>query len=271
VSKLPKYLNIDTSLGSNNMDKKTIFQELGFTDGEIKVYFALFELGQSTVGPISKKSGVTHAKVYPILTKLINKGLVSHVIKDGRKHFSATNPHSLLEFVDSKVRSLEEEKTKIKDVIPMLLAKQKAKEQIQYSRVYEGFGGLRSLFHELFGANKEETEICVLGFNEFLKRPDFMNFLNFYHDLRKRKKIRLKLILNKNLKQLVDKKYKPTGMHSTQDKIKYLDVIYPTGVFIFKDHVITIVADRKPTAFDIKSKQNAERFKDYFYSMWDAN
>ena len=45
------------------MTDTAVLRELGFTDGEIKVYFALFELGETTVGPISKKSRVTHAKV----------------------------------------------------------------------------------------------------------------------------------------------------------------------------------------------------------------
>ena len=113
------------------MNEKLMLQELGFTEGEIKVYLALFDLGESTVGPISKKSGVTHAKVYPILNKLIEKGLVSHVIKEGRQNFSATSPNSLLEFVNKKIGFFQEEKEKIKEIIPGLITKQKTKEGTQ--------------------------------------------------------------------------------------------------------------------------------------------
>ena len=148
------------------------------------------------------------------------------------------------------------------------MAKQKAQEKIQYSRVYEGFRGLRSLFHELFGSNKEKTEICVLGLNELLKKSNFINFFNFYHDLRKQNKIKLRLILNKDMKKLVEQKYKPAGMYSSQDNIKYIDFPFPTGVFIFKDHVINIIADEKVTAFDIKSRQNSERYRQFFNSIW---
>ncbi len=251
-----------------NKQQKQIFQELGFTEGEIKVYFALFDLGETTVGPISKKSQVTHAKVYPILEKLIEKGLVSHIIKENRRKFSATNPNQLLEFVDKKIRSLEEEKTKIKEVIPSLLEKQKQQEQIQYSRVFQGMKGLKSLFYELFNATKEKTEICVLGLNEILKRDDFQNFFLFYHDLRKTNKINLRLILNKNMKTFFEKNYKPTKYYNPPDKVKFVDTKFPTGVFIFKDHVIHIVADQEITAFDIKSKQNAERYRDFFDSIF---
>jgi sugar-specific transcriptional regulator TrmB len=251
------------------MSNITILKELGFTDGEIRVYFALFELGETTVGPISKRSRVTHAKVYPILDKLIQKGLVSHTIKDGRKHFSATNPNSLLEFVDKRVRSLEEEKTKIKDIIPSLLAKQKDLEAIQYSRVFEGFKGLRSLFYELFSNNKEKAEICVLGLNKPLKEDRFINFFRFYHEVRRKSKIDLKLILNTNMKYFVEKYYENTDILSKKDQIKYVNITFPTGVFIFQDHVIHVVSDEKVTAFDIKSRQNAERYRKFFYSIWN--
>lgn len=254
-----------------NPQQKQIFQELGFTEGEIKVYFALFDLGESTVGPIAKKSQVTHAKVYPILEKLISKGLVSHVIKENRKKFSATNPNKLLEFVDKKVRDLEEEKSKIKEVIPSLIEKQKSQEQTQYSRVFEGMKGLRALFYELFGTNKEKTEICVLGLNEILKRDDFQNFFLFYHELRKKNKISLRLILNKNMKDFFEKNYKPTKYYALPDKVKFVNTIFPTGVFIFKDHVINIIADKEITAFDIKSRQNAERYRIFFNSIWAQN
>ena len=250
-----------------------ILKELGFTNGEIKVYFALFELGQTTVGPISRKAEVSHAKVYPILTKLIQKGLVSHVIKGEVKHFSVTDPNSLIDFVDNKVRNLESEKVRIKELIPELLAKQKSKEQTQYSRVFEGFKGLRAMFLELFESNKEKTEICVLGLNEILKKPSFQSFFAFYHELRLKNNINLKLILHKNIKSFIDSHYQVIGIKKNspsyvKNHVKYVNITFPTGVFIFKDHVINIVADDKVTAFDIKSKQNAERYRKFFYSIW---
>jgi len=249
------------------MKETKVLKELGFTDGEIKVYFALFELGETTVGPIANKSGVTHAKVYPILAKLIKKGLASHVIKEGRKHFSATTPHSLLEFVDKKVRDLEEEKGKIEKIIPTLLAKQKELEKVQYSRVFEGIKGLQSLFHELFSNNKGRTEICVFGLNELLKEKRFISFFRFYHDLRRKNNVQLRLILNKNMKTFVDTIWRTSKMLDKKDIVKYVDIVFPSGVFIFKDHVINIVTDDEVTAFDIKSKQNAERYRKFFYSF----
>jgi sugar-specific transcriptional regulator TrmB len=249
------------------MEKRQILKELGLTEGEIKVYYSLFDLGETTVGPISKKSGVSHAKVYPILNKLIDKGLVSHIIKEGRKTFSPTNPNNLLDFIDTKVRNLEEEKEEIKKIIPSLLAKQKSQEKIQYSRVFEGIRGLRALFQELFNQN-QNGEVLVFGLDELLSQTAFVSFFSFYHDLRKGNKISTKIIFKKSVKDIISEKYSANLLYSKKDEIRYLDVVFPTGVFIFEDHVITIVSEEKITAFDIKSKQNAERYKQFFNSVW---
>tara|TARA_Y100000034_G_scaffold135827_1_gene209347 strand:- start:1146 stop:1913 length:768 start_codon:yes stop_codon:yes gene_type:complete len=250
------------------MKDKEILKEAGFTDGEIKVYFGLFELGETTVGPISKVSGVTHAKVYPILEKLIDKGLVSHVIKEGRKHFSVTNPNSILEFVDNKIIDLNSERDKIKEIIPSLIKKQKEHQETQHSRVFEGFRGLRSLFHELFEEDGKDSEILVLGLNEILKQSNFINFFRFYHDLRRKHKIKLRLILNKNIRDFVKKEYQTAKMYSSKDEVRYVGISFPAGIFIFRNHVITIVSREKVTAFDIKSEQNFSQYKEYFDEIW---
>jgi HTH-type transcriptional regulator, sugar sensing transcriptional regulator len=251
------------------MDSKEVLKELGLTDGEVKVYFALFELGETKVGPISKKSTVTHAKVYPILDKLIQKGLVSHTIKEGRKHFTASDASNLLDFVDNKVKNLEDEKEKIEKIIPSLELKRKKQEKVQYSRVFEGIRGLKTLFKEIFST--PANEICVFGLDEIIAEEKVMQFIFQYHKLRLSKKINLKLILSPKLKDLFNKKYKNQELYSNKDMIRFVEVNFPTGIFIYKDHVISIVSEDNLTAFDVKSKQNTKRYQKFFNKIWEAS
>ncbi len=248
------------------MEEQAILEDLGLTQGEIKVYYSLFELGQTTVGPLSKRSGVTHAKVYPILDRLIAKGLASSAICAGRKNFSATHPNALLELVDRRVRALREERKEIEEAIPKLLALRK--EDDQYSRVYEGFAGLRSLFHEVFTTQDGVKEVRVLGLNELLRIPAFMNFFLFYHEVRKGSRVRLRLILNNSIKKFFERHYIPTGAYSGEDQVRFLNAKFPTGVFIVGNHVITVIGGEKVTAFDIKSLENARRYAEFFDALW---
>ena len=54
-------------------------EQIGLTKGEIKVYVALLELGESTKTPIARKSEVSPGKVYDVLERLLRKGLVSTI------------------------------------------------------------------------------------------------------------------------------------------------------------------------------------------------
>ena len=73
-----------------------LLKEIGLTDSEIKVYVALLEIGSSSKGPIVDKSGVASSKIYELLEKLMQKGLVSQVIKSNVKYFEAAPPKRLL-------------------------------------------------------------------------------------------------------------------------------------------------------------------------------
>src|SRR3989344_5935177 len=126
-----------------------ILEEIGFSKGEVKVYFALLEIGETTIGPLSKKSDVTPAKVYQITEKLEKKGLSSHVINSGTKFFKAVNPRQIVAFLDEKIRKIEEEKKEIKKIIPSIEAKQKLSKDSQSAEIYKTFKGMRSLYNEV--------------------------------------------------------------------------------------------------------------------------
>ena len=72
-----------------------ILEQIGLSKNEIKVYFALLELDQSSATPIIKKSNIPYSKLYQTLDKLLGKGLVSFVIKNNVKYFQANTPDNL--------------------------------------------------------------------------------------------------------------------------------------------------------------------------------
>ena len=67
----------------------SILEDLGLTNAEIKTYLALLELGTTSAGNLIKKLSMHRAAVYDIIELLINKGLVSYIIKANRKYFEA--------------------------------------------------------------------------------------------------------------------------------------------------------------------------------------
>ena len=245
------------------MDTK-ILEEIGFTKGEVKVYFALMELGESTIGSIARKAGVTPAKTYTILDKLKDKGLITHVIKDNTKYFQAFNPGKIINFLDEKKKKIEQEKQEINKIIPQLISKQK-KEAEQSATVYESFNGIKTLYNEILDClsnSKEDFIGFTLG--EEYEDKDVNLFFKNYDVKRKELGIKVKLIGLRNQRNFFKKKYKP----SKNVKIKYVDYSVPTGILIYEDKVATLIWKKVPTAFVIQSKENAKSYRTFFEDMW---
>ncbi len=91
--------------------------KIGLTEGEAKVYLALSELGSSTVGPIVKKSHVAYSNIYDILNRLIDKGIVSFIIKNKTKYFRAAPPANLIDFLDKKEKQISEQKQSLQKIL----------------------------------------------------------------------------------------------------------------------------------------------------------
>ena len=88
-------------------------KELNLEDNEIKVYLACLSLGNPKVHEISKKSELIRTTCYGILKSLIEKGLISTVLKNNITHYHATTPRQLLDILDEK-------KKKINSILPKL-------------------------------------------------------------------------------------------------------------------------------------------------------
>ena len=76
-------------------------KRVGLTDGEIKIYDALLELGETTRTKLAKKSGISPSKIYDVANRLLEKGIISSVKKQGVIHFSAADPERIKDFIAS--------------------------------------------------------------------------------------------------------------------------------------------------------------------------
>ena len=133
------------------------------TTGESKVYKGLVTLGESTVGNIIKTSQVSHSKIYDILKRLSDKGLVSSINKNGKQYFSASDPDRLHELVEEKKQELEEHQIEIEKKIKQLKTLQNTSQPVSLLSAYEGFKGMKSVLDSLLEKLKKHDELLVLG------------------------------------------------------------------------------------------------------------
>ena len=244
------------------MDTKTL-EQIGLSKNEIKVYFALLELDQSTATPLVRKAGIPYSKIYPIVDKLIEKGLASFVTKNNVKHFQPTDPHRIIDLIYEKEKQLQNQKENIRKLIPQFEAKRK--EARQEALVYEGLEGVKAAFSLILQSLKPHQKYFVFTLGHELERPELLYFFRDYHKKRIEKKIEADLIASKKIKAVFEKHHRYRGMN-----VRYSKLSLPTGVFIFADYVMTVVWDEKPTALLIKSESNAKKYQKFFKEMWEA-
>jgi len=240
------------------MDKEDL-KKIGLTDGEAKAYLVLLSLGTSSVGPISKKAVISYSKIYEVLDRLIEKGLVSFIVKEKTKYFQAASPKNLLEYINKKEKDLSEKKQFLQKIIPDLEKIQESKTK-QEAEIFMGVKGLKSAYKKLMEdtTKKDEGLFFTLHKEEYAEKSEM--FYNSISEISKR--IKNRGIANKELKKSwFAKKAKFLN-------IKFVDFPIPGNIDIIKDKIMIVSWSPTPIAILIHSKTIANNFRDYFNQVW---
>jgi len=236
---------------------------LGLTKAEVKVYLALLQLGASKTGEISKKAKVSRSKIYEILDKLIDKGLVSYVVKENVKYFEGADPKNLKNYIEHKRQDLKTREKELDKILPSLKGLQRQRAEKHVSNVYEGYAGIKTVFNDVLNSLKKGQEYYAFAVESETYDKDFSLFISNYHRRRQGKGIKVKLLTYKNLKTKILKslgEYKGISFKFTNDKFPTSTLIFGNKIFIFtwKNKVGTL----------IESKEIAKRYKDLFLDIW---
>lgn len=123
-------------------------KDLGLTESEIKVYVALLEIGTTKVDILAKRVNLPRTTVYGLLNSLLEKGIVSYVIKSGVKNYEATSPQRLI--IREKERTEE-----LKKAVPELESLEKSVGEKPSIEMYEGKEGIKSVYEDMLKTKKE--------------------------------------------------------------------------------------------------------------------
>ena len=236
-----------------------ILQELGLTKNEVKVYIALLELGSTPAGPLIKRVGMHRAQVYALLDLLLDKGIISYVLKFNRKYFEAHDPERLLEYVESKKKDLEQKELELKKLLPELKLKKQLTVE-QEGTIYKGKRGIKTILEDVLHKKKDWLVFGAGGkFKEL-----FPWYFEHHHTKRTKLKIPLRIIFSDNLRS--QRKSLPFA------QIRFLPSTYinPATTYIYNNTVAIIIWDPTPQAFVIRSEQVAKSYRNFFELLWKS-
>jgi len=240
------------------MGEVDVLEDLGLSEAEAKVYLALLERGSTLAGPVIKRTGLHRGTTYQVLQRLIEKGLVSFVIKAGKRYFAAADPKRFLEI-------LKEKEEEIEAILPSLIQKRALAKEQQEVTVYSGRKGIKTACENLLEELKDGGEYLDFGVSGL-----FRDVMEFYWDSWQRKKreygIKAKCIFDETLKEkdpsllrdyLGEARFHPAEFKSLTDTIIYNDKV-----------VLFIWRAQPPTAVIIQNRENADSYRNQFNLMW---
>jgi len=241
-------------------------KKIGLTDGEVKVYDALLEIGEATRAKLVKKSGVSASKIYDVINRLSEKGLVSSVRKQGTLHFSAAEPGRLQDFLEQKEMEITKEKQLIAAMMPSLTARYKKTEEGTDIEVFYGWEGLKTVFLGLEGSMSKGDESLVFGASVG-KNPEQADIFFRQHQSRVEKRgYKVRIIFNSDMRARKGR-YRYYVGHKLHE-IRFLHSQTFTELYIYKKSVLFLMLLNKPIAINVKNREVVGSFRQFFETLW---
>lgn len=235
---------------------KEVLESIGLTNVEAKVYLDLLELGSSTAGPLIKRLGLHRGTTYSVLERLIEKGLVTYIIKAGKRYFTAADPEVFLDM-------LKEREEKVKQILPKLKSKKERAQIKQIATIYEGNKAVKSFYEEMLRLSKPGDEQLVFGTQKLTEY--FKNYFKNYERRRIKKGLKLKIAYSEAEKDLI--KFKK-DLPLTEVKTIPKELTTPAEIDICGITTAIVLWAKNPLAFVMQNKDVADSFRSYFNLLW---
>jgi sugar-specific transcriptional regulator TrmB len=241
-------------------------RRIGLTEGEIKIYDALLELGECTKTALAKRSGIAPSNIYDVTNRLVEKGIVSRVEKNGVAHFSAANPRHILDYIDEKEKEIGKERDFVNSILPTLLMKFSEKREKVAVEVFQGWNGMKTVFEDLIAECGEGDACHVFGASKGESDEQADRFFVKYSKLRESKGIVTNIIFNEELRERHDRI--DFFLKSSKYNVRFFQQSTPAEIMLYKDVSCIIILTKEPLVIRVSGKEVAESFRQYFDVMW---
>jgi len=239
-------------------------EEIGFTSGESKVYLSLLQIGESKVGPLITKSEISRSKVYDILERLIKKGVVSKVDKNGVLFYQSLSPKTILVYLKEKEEKIKVETEKLQKVLPSLLSLSVT--SATDVKIYEGNHGFKALIDRTIVELTKNDSYDVIGLG---KTTEFMRLyaLKIYQ-VQKEKKFKARSIFDED--GLFKARERKNSFH---DMRVFPKNVHTPAFFTLYNDTLGIHLGNKESSVSIviKNKSIAQSFRVTFETMWNIS
>ncbi len=246
--------------------KNEIFESLGLSPNEAKMYLSLVESGESSVSDIANGAGIHRRNAYDAIRRLVDKGLCFQIVSTGENLYNAVDPEKLQEL-------LAEKQEKLATWLPELKAKFEHRTASDQIYMYRGLEGQKNIWRDMLRVGEDSYFIGAKG--GWQDERLTVARTSFFKEANKKGITFWGLYDHEVL-------FKPDLLKAFGGKqnIRFLPEGYSalnSGIQIFGDYVITysgLVLGKmgdNPVFFIMRSKDLAEGYRRWFKYMWNLS
>jgi len=234
-------------------------RQLGLTPNEIKVYNTLLEIGENTVGPVIKITGMHRQVAYDALEGLEKRNMIAKTTKTNRLYFRVADPQNILE-------NIKQQGVMANRLVREISSKLKGQKRGQEIRVYEGEKDYRDLIKRKNDLQPPNTTYMVVsGMSLFYK--DMMTKENVYENIN-----RIRSERNINTKIILNDMHREEGklLNRVNSETRYLPEGFtsPTSFDIWHDSITLIAHASGVFCIEIKNDDFHKSYVTYFNLLW---
>lgn len=243
-----------------------IYESLGLSPNEAKIYESLVETGESGISAIAIAAKIHRRNAYDAIYRLIDKGLVFEIFSSKENRYNAVDPDKLSEL-------LAEQKLSLDKYLPELKRKFSRRVAPEEAYIYRGYEGMKNVWHDILRVNSSVYTVGAKG--QWLDPELETARVGFFSELR-RLKIKHMLLFDSEVKTMIPGFAKDL---SFEKQYRFLPKSFSTNsvINIFGDYVVTYTGTSvgkihdNTVFFVLHSKDLAESYRKWFWYMWEQS
>ena len=232
-------------------------KSFGLTDNEIKIYIALLSLGTASPAQIAEKTGFSRSYIYDALERLLEKEMVSSVLKNNKKHYTATDPKRLEILAKQRLFNIQK-------IIPKLESFQNLEKENINVELHRGTYVYKTMLKDILSTLKNNSEVLIFGIDDdILMNLDkhYLTHVKQYFNQAYLKHIKERIIIKE--KGNVLKEAKTSAYRFLPKK-----VFGNTAFEVYGNKVAILLWGRPHHLILIESKEVAESYRKQFGLIW---
>jgi sugar-specific transcriptional regulator TrmB len=237
------------------------------TKKEQRILACLYQVKHCTVGRLAKETIINRTSLYPILERLIEKGLVSAFVQDGVTIYEPIEPELFKEWLKKKKREVIDQTTQLEDWLDQAATSKQTPSLVSKIKYFEGFDGVKAMYADTWRNNKNKMIYAITDVRAAVSTMGKF-FYNEYMPTRMAHKVRVKDIMTENKE----------GRHEVEVTSKYLrEAKLAKGLFenlgveinIYDNKLAIAAYDKeKPCGVIIENEKIANAMKNIFEYLW---